>query len=302
MGLVEKFRRHGVLGSIQKGADVLQCRTGLTKFRYRNAPVYANPTDAELSQVERGIVSLGIAVEDFTPSKDDLEAFKSARWFPDNYHGGRSSGVWDEKHLEHWIAYRLLGLGDYGGEDIYIDVAACGSPWAKTLRERNGIAAYANDLVIDPQFRGLDFYKKEDATKTSFGDSSVRGMSLQCAFEMFTGDADTNLINEAARILKPGGKMIILPLYMHTHYCAYSTPDFFGRGRSDKDAVEYIRFDTSNIPSSRKYDAQHLVTRVLKPIVERGMKFRLMVLRNKHEIATGIYCHFILEVTRGRRR
>jgi ubiquinone/menaquinone biosynthesis C-methylase UbiE len=60
---------------------------------------------------------------------------------------------------------------------------------------------------------------------------------------MFMGADDTNLLKEMARILKPGGKVVILPLYLHTQYCAYSTPEYFGKGYSDLTAREYIRLD-----------------------------------------------------------
>jgi len=95
------------------------------------------------------------------------------------------------------------------------------------------------------------------------------------------GDDDTNLLVEMGRILKPGGKVIIVPLYMHTHYCAYSTPEYYGKGYSDSAAKEYVRLDCFGIPSSRKYDAQMLKTRVLESIERLGMRYQLLALRNK---------------------
>ena len=118
---------------------------------------------------------------------------------------------------------------------------------------------------------------------------------MHCAYEMFTGDDDKGLLNEMARILKPGGKVVIVPLYMHTHYCSYSTPEYYGKGYSCQ-AKEYVRVDCFGVPSSRKYDAKQLKERVLDRIQSLGMRYKLLVLRNKAEVGTGIYCHFILEV------
>ena len=115
---------------------------------------------------------------------------------------------------------------------------------------------------------------------------------------MFAGDDDTYLVREAARILAPGGRVVILPLYMHTHYCAYSTPEYWARGHSDPAAVEYVRTDTWGVPSSRKYDAPALVRRVLGPANEAGLGYRLRALRNQAELGENIYCHFILELFR----
>ena len=219
-------------------------------------------------------------------------------WFPVDYHGGIHSGVWHEKLLEHYIAKDLLGLDFFASSDLYVDIAACGSPWAAILREKLEIKAYANDLAPVPEmYKALPFYISEDATHSSFSNESVKGASLQCAYEMFTGDSDIRLIHELKRILAPGDKAVIAPLYTHTHYCAYSTPEYFGKGHSDPRAKEYLRVEYHGVPSSRKYDSVELKKRVLDPITALGMSYRLHVLRNKQVFCEGIYCHFVLEIT-----
>ena len=206
------------------------------------------------------------------------------------------SNVRDEKLLEHWIAAERLGLLAFDQDDIFVDVAAYGSPWAQVLRSKFEIQAYAIDLVGPPAFSTLDFYRKENAIKTSFPDSSVRGMSLQCAFEMFQKQDDVDFVSEIRRVLKPGGKVVILPLYMHTHHCAYSTPEFFGRGHSDADATEYVHIGAWGVPSSRKYSAVTLKERLLNTISQKGLDYEIFVLRNKEKFGDGVYCHFILEI------
>ena len=297
MNLVEKIRRHGIAGSAKICLNKLKIKSGYIKWRFRRAPVYANPTPAELAQIEQGLVDLGTELHEYNPSPAEFHAFQAQGWFPPDYHGGKCSDVWDEKLLEHWIASESLGVMHYGPQDIYVDLAAAASPWAQALRERKNINAYAIDLYEVGQAYGhLEYYRLENATATTFADGSVSGASLQCAYEMFMGQDDTKLIEELERILKPGGKVVILPLYMHTHYCAYSTPEYFGKGYSDPIAKEYVRLDCSGVPSSRKYDPLMLKKRVLDPIVAAGLGYKLSVLRNKNQLGKGIYCHFILEI------
>jgi SAM-dependent methyltransferase len=199
--------------------------------------------------------------------------------------------------LEHWISSELLGLHEFGPADIYVDVAAASSPWARILRDRLGINAFAIDLgPIPDEYSGCEYYRQEDATRTSFQNGSVRGISLHCAYEMFMKDDDIRLMAEISRILRPGGRAVILPLYMHTHYCAYSSPEYFGKSYSDPDAREYIHIDCWGIPSSRKYDAINLKSRVFDAIERDGMKYRLRILRNKNDFGKKVYCHFILEI------
>lgn len=299
MSYFEKIQRYGFAGSLARAIELTRRRTGWNEWRFRDAISYVNPGPEELAQIETALAAEGVIVEDYAPPADDFEEFKSNNYFPASYHGGPEGGLWDEKLLEHWISFSSLGLADFSDDDVYVDVAASTSPWAKVLRERHDLQSFAIDIArIGPEFRELSYYRREDATGTKFASESVKGASLQCAFEMFQGAADQKLILELGRILAPGGKVLILPLYMHTHYCAYSTPEYYGRGFTDNGAIEYIRFDTMGVPSSRKYDAVSLNERILKTIKSCGMSYRLLALRNKEQLGSGIYCHFILEITR----
>jgi SAM-dependent methyltransferase len=297
MKLIEKIRRHGIAGTVKLVLSKVNAKSGYSKWKVRHAPVYVNPTPADLVEIEKGLIALGIDLHDYAPPAAEFHAFQAQGWFPPDYHGGLNSGVWDEKLLEHWLSSERLGVMCFGPRDIYVDIAAATSPWAQALHERKNINAIAIDLCeIGMAYRHLDYYRVENATATTFANASVSGATLHCAYEMFMGQDDTKLINELARILKPGGKVVILPLYMHTHYCAYSTPDYFGKGYSDPIAKEYVRLDCSGVPSSRKYDPLKLKERVLDPVLAAGLRYKLSVLRNKNDFGKNIYCHFILEI------
>lgn len=151
---------------------------------------------------------------------------------------------------------------------------------------------------VRASYKDLPFYKRENATETTFPDESVKGASLQCAYEMFMGLDDTKLLKEIARILMHGGKVVIAPLYLHTHYCSYSSAEYFGKGYSDVSAHEYVCCDWDGIPSARFYDAITLKKRVLDEIDRLGMRYQLLALRNKTDLGKNIYCHFILEITK----
>lgn len=274
-----------------------ECQLKWQLWRVRHAPRYTNPTLNELDQIERDLCALDIEITDYVPIAEVFRTFQADNFFPDDYLGGRGNEVWDEKLLEHWIASERLNLDTFEADDVYVDVAAASSPWAHALRLRKGITSYAIDLgKVGKTYSNLPYYRIENATTTSFPDASVKGASLHCAFEMFVGSDDMQFIREVSRILAPGGKVVILPLYMHTHYCAYSTPEYFGKGYSDPMAKEYVRLDCMGVPSSRKYNATMLKGRVLDTILSEGMSYTLLALRNKDELGKGIYCHFILEI------
>jgi SAM-dependent methyltransferase len=225
--------------------------------------------------------------------------FRRAFPFPERYYGGPGSTVWNEKVFEHFVAYSLCGLGAFDRDrDVYVDIAAGGSPWAVLLR-RNGYKAYAVDLSIRDAFRGYYYYLTADATRMPFPESSIRAMSLQCAFEMFVGDSDTRLIDECARILAPGGSVVVVPLYLHTHFCGYSSPEYYGRrGFADEGAELYICRKYSDIPFSRKYDTEQLQRRVLSRASRRGLRWQVYELADSEDYGPGIYCHYVLRISK----
>lgn len=262
-------------------------------LRVRSAPEYASPTDRDLQQVEEDLRTQGVTLIDYHADVARFREFVDSAGFPSDYHGGVDGGVYLEKMLEHFVAWDLIGLGNDPDRLPYVDIAGASSPWASLLRGK-GIEAMSIDLELNPRFAHLDYYLKTDATATPFAPASIGGTSLQCAFEMFQGDADMRLVAELARILRPGGRTVISPLYMHTHACCYQSPEHYGRSRADEGAKVYVRRNAARVPSSRKYSAATLLERVWRPAQRLGLQPSLHVLRNGQAIGKDVYLHFIL--------
>ena len=138
MNIFSKILRHGLLGSIRIGFGLSwrKLRPFYYQYRFSSVANFVSPTMEELSAIEEDLQAHDIMIQNFTPSHSDFEKFQTEAWFPPDYHGGRTKGVWDEKLLEHWLASDLLGLDDYSSDDIYIDVAAGSSPLSKAFINR----------------------------------------------------------------------------------------------------------------------------------------------------------------------
>lgn len=292
MNLVRKIVEKGLLES-----SIILWNRKIIKpylfYKSRYIKEYRNPTDDEYSQIVECINNIGISVTPIALSIDELEQFKRSFVFPDDYY----PNAWDEKVLEHFIAYKFCELDKLNNYDIYVDIAGEDSPWSLLLRQ-NGYKAYTIDLHLSHTYRHLNNYLQGDATNTIFDDSSISACSLQCAYEMFMGNDDARFIDECNRILKPGGKCVISPLYMHTHHCGYATPEYIGKGYADKGAKEYIRRNSWGIRFSRKYDATALKERIIERIIDNGLNYQLSIITNKEELGKDIYCTFILEITK----
>ena len=192
-----------------------------------------------------------------------------------------------EKALEHYLGAKLLELG--GREDVMIDIAAASSPWFEIAERMYGCKAYALDLSFP---EGINEKKiGADATATPLPDGFATKIALHCAYEMFEGDADIRLIPEAERVLAPGGRMIILPLYMHNFYFADSSPLADRRGLDYQGAVRVWRDDVHNVRFSRKYSVNAFIERVVKHL--GSLSLTIYFIENEKEVDPICYCKFV---------
>jgi hypothetical protein len=190
----------------------------------------------------------------------DVAAFRryvATATYPDSYRQTFGDLFW-EKALEHFVSLVLIGNITDG-----MDVASCSSPFADIVAERTGRPMYRQDLTFAPGVSGWSVGSSADALPLP--DRSLGAMTLHCSFEHFEGNADTGLIREAARVLRPGGRLCILPLYLADTFANITDPAI---------AVEDARFDPGapvhvvkgfNNRFGRFYDVGELTRRVLSP-------------------------------------
>jgi SAM-dependent methyltransferase len=293
--LVQRLIQKGPAGVAR--AVARRALAPLHHLRTAGAPRYRAPDARQLAEIEARLSALGVPAADYLAGTDAFDAFRARFPFPAHYHGGPEAGVYTEKVLEHFVAWDLLALGVRAERWPYVDIAGASSPWARLLRER-GMEAFAIDLAPDPSLAALPYVLRGDATASPFGRASIGSASLQCAYEMFAGDADTRLLTELARVLRPGGRAVICPLYMHTEACYYQSPEHYGRALGDAGARRYLRPEAWNVAVSRKYSPQTLLERVWRPAETAGLVPQLHVLRNAEAFGPGIYLHFILTLDR----
>ena len=162
-----------------------------------------------------------------------------------------------EKCLEHYLVARELGLRR---GDTYVDVASAGSPWARVLRYR-GVEAYRLDLIYRPGIRGINI--GGDAAATGLPAEFADAVSIQCAFELFHGETDRQFVAETARILAPGGRAAITPLYLDdTHFVLHSPVALPPPGSDEPGAVRIWRDDEFRAPYSRHYSPEAFAERI----------------------------------------
>ena len=125
----------------------------------------------------------------------------------------------EEKALEHFVSIKLL---KFNTGDVFIDIASANSPFPRIISEVYGCNVYRQDMVYPYGVNGMNI--GGDASALPIESNWVSKMTLHCSFEHFEGDADMRFIKEVSRVLKPGGMVCILPLYLRKEYCNLSDP------------------------------------------------------------------------------
>ncbi|MBP7652816.1 hypothetical protein KA977_05295 [Candidatus Dependentiae bacterium] len=201
--------------------------------------------------------------------------------------------VYIEKCLEHYLAFKYLNISQ---KDVVIDIAACGSPFAKILIEK-GIKSYRLDMSYPEGINGINI--GADAGDTKLLSEFADVLCLQCAYECFMGDADIRFIKEAGRILKNNGRVGIVPLYLDDSYYIITSP-YCNQNNIviDEGAKRVWREDKYKAPFSRHYSLDSFNKRIHSNI-PNGMKAKILFFQNLPDIMKKyanqrIYCYFML--------
>ena len=193
-------------------------------------------------------------------------------------HGG--DGPFSKKPLEFFGTWRLL---DPRPEDVFLDAAGGVFTYLDRLHVRQ---RYLHDLEIGPALRerlgpGVG-YLESDAAAIPLPDASVDKISCHHSFEHFEGDADSGFIAEIQRLLRPGGRACILPIFIGDAYYEVTT-HFTLRGKRYDPAARLLLDPTAQVPGgngyARIYDPAALRRRVLDRVDRREFSVEIVELR-----------------------
>lgn len=235
---------------------------------------------------------------------DEFAAFE-ARFRPfvdrraDIYRAIPGGAVWPEfeppreKILEYYLTEKALALPP--GARV-LDGASCLSLFPNYAAEVLGWTMIRQDMLYESGPPEVAFprvtaegttdihFLAGDACALQLEDEVLDAITLHCSFEHFEGDGDRRLVAEAMRVLRPGGKLLIIPFYL-------------GAGAFN----EFVREDfASGCQFTRYYDPAHFVMRVLAPL-DCPVEMELRYHTNYAEVDKSFYCAYSLVIVKGRR-
>lgn len=281
--LTDRIRRKGLFDTMAAAWNI---GTGLLDYHLNPLALKTSKLPApNWPQIRIELERAGLKVIPYRVNIPEFRNWLKKAAFSE-YYVKAYGGVFVEKALEHYVSSDLLQLSQ---SKVFIDVAASSSPWLNIAPRLYGVKALAIDL--NPPTAPVPGLKiAADATRMPLRQSSVDAMALHCAFEMFEGDADVRLIQEATRILQPGGKMVILPLYLHHLYYGDSAPMADRRGLDYQGAKRVWREDGYRVRFSRKYDVTAFLERVVR---QKGpLRLTICYLENEKEVDPICYLKF----------
>jgi len=257
-------------------------------------------TEPDLDLVEKEITGQGFRIRgwDIAPFLEEFSEFIKFPEYAGPYreYGGKDRCSFLEKALEHFLSFKIIQ--PVRGQ-IFMDVGSCVSVVPTIVRRYYGCECYVQDLEMPPGVHGWNV--GSNAAEIPLPASSLDAITLHCTFEHFEGDADSRFICECARLLKPGGKAAILPLYVNLNWTNIT-------GETDEVQRERIGFDGGAsfwcvIPEwrnrfGRHYSARALLDRVLEVAVSCGLTVELLRVINFEMIHPELWLKWIMVLER----
>lgn len=222
--------------------------------------------------------------------KPEFENFLQHSGYPDEYKH-RFGDYYREKLLEHYISIKLLG---FNGRDVLVDIAADQSYFAEYIQKAYKAKVYRQDLIYSEGITsGIVPMIGGNAANLPFHAGEISKMTLHCSIEHFEGDSDIRFLDEAERVLSPGGKVCILPLYLGEEYHFVYDPGCPG-GRFPPGAKVYEKSGWGN-RHCRVYSVEELKKRLVDG---NGLSLGIYHV-DLSEFGDGYYCYLAAVFTKG---
>ncbi|MBX7247289.1 MAG: class I SAM-dependent methyltransferase [Candidatus Sumerlaeaceae bacterium] len=261
-------------------------------FARLRAPKTRRGLDLDIWAVRR---HLGHSPLAFAELPVDVGAYRAWMTRADygRFHPGYYAENIAEKSLEHFVATQLLDLQPGG---VYLDVASQNGVAAEVYGRLYGVETLIQDISFPAGIHGREI--GGDAGNLPLPNDSVDVMALHCSFEHFEGESDMAFIREAGRVLRPGGRCAIVPLYLFQHRLYLTNPllSVPAGVRFDRGIVVHASREWGN-RHGRFYSVRQFLRRVW---ANRGpLEVQIFEVPNAAEVSPTCYLRFAALLSKG---
>ena len=237
------------------------------RARNRQAEPPAKAPVVDVPELLGQLARTGIEVQTATVDREAFARHLSAFAYPRFYAGGSlaTGGFREAKLLEYFLSLELLPIAP---TDVVIDVASERSVFPEMIGATIGARVLRQDMLYPPGVRG-DRIGGSAAAMPIPADFADK-LFLHNSFEHFEDDADTRFVAEAWRVLKPGGGVCIVPLYLSLRYQNITDPLLDTAGVVWDAGAEVVERVGHRNRFGRFYSVPAFVERVLEPAAKLG--------------------------------
>jgi SAM-dependent methyltransferase len=250
----------------------------------------AHPTGYSEAIVE-SLTRLPVNVRPYRIDVGRFHAHVDSFGYPRMYAAGplAEGGNRENKLLEYFISLELLNL-NVG--QVIIDIASEHSIFPAVVRLMREAEVFRQDLIYPDGIHGDRI--GGNAAAMPVADQFADALVLHNSFEHFEGTADMEFVSESWRVLKPGGTVLIVPLFVSDRYTIITDPLTDQRGVAWDAGARVVELPGWHNRFGRFYDAPALERRVLSPAREIGYELEILRVVNLEEIHPLASTHFAL--------
>ncbi len=238
------------------------------------------------------VIQAGIPVEDVRLDLEDVRRF----WEELSSRSERlrqccqQKPIW-EKIPQYYFSWHQLQHLLSREEAVFVDIASTqDSPYFDMLRLlARTRRTFRQDLVFPAGIHGDRI--GGSAAELPLDNGSVDAMTLHCSFEHFEGDADTGFIREVGRVLRPGGRVCLVPLYLGEYAFIMCDPAWGYDIRPDPGTPVHL-FPRWGERHGRFYSADTFRQRVYAPALAAGLTAKVVHFSNILDLNPSCYTHF----------
>jgi ubiquinone/menaquinone biosynthesis C-methylase UbiE len=157
-----------------------------------------------------------VKIKSLNISKDEVE--KVIRILP-QLEGKASGGYPFSKTLEYLVSLKLHDLKD--GFKLLDAAGGAEAEFSKLAQSYTGasISSFCQDsITVDGKQHSNIEYISGSIDNVPLDDGCIDGITCHHSFEHFAQNLDQKFILESLRLLKPGGKLVIVPLFITNIY------------------------------------------------------------------------------------
>lgn len=248
-----------------------------------------HPNSFDPALARRVREELASIIRPFDLKAEGFWNFKKECGYAESYVSYMGADLLNQKLLEHFVSLEITR--PRAGETL-IDIGSAQSPFAEYVGSKLGVDAYSLDPAYPAGVHGRRIGSGAEAIPLP--EDSVDVMTLHCTIDHFESDRDTRFIREAARVLRRGGRICILPVYFAPEPTNICDPALFASDIGFDPGIEIRRVPGHANRFGRYYSLETFRARILA--AEPSLSATLWTIEGEQRMIPNNYLHYALEL------